>query len=403
MPVVRGSLTSPMAEREQCSMTEVVSFRLETAPDRLLALAPAWRELLADSDGHAVMRDPAWTAAWLSHYGDGMDLAVGVLEQAGRLIGLAPFIIRDHTYPGGLRFRRLELIGSRAGAPDAVCSEYLDIISRRGWEGAVASAFAARMADGGFGAWDECVIEALLESGDGHRLAAALEPIGVHIEIEPFDQAPFVRLATDWETYLNGISQRHRYAIKRAMRDFEQWAEPDGWRLHRAEDAATQATGMQLLRQLHGERWSVDGETGSFASQRFAAFLESYAATVLSEGRLDLHWVTVRNEPIVVQFNMRAGEGSYFYQCGRKPDLPAKVRAGIVMNILMLQDAMRRGCKEYDFLGGPSQYKALFATDMRSMLRLRMAKHSTRETAVRTLKNVRTLGQHLYSTLRNSG
>ena len=156
-------------------MTDNLSFRLETAPDRVFTLAPAWRELLADSDGHAVMRDPAWAAAWWRHYGEGMELAVGILEQggrpgqSGRLVGLAPFVVREHAYSGGFRFRRLELIGSRSGAPDAVCSEYLDIIARRGCEEAVAAMFAARIADGGFGAWDECVLEAVLEGATSHH------------------------------------------------------------------------------------------------------------------------------------------------------------------------------------------------------------------------------------------
>ncbi len=50
-------------------------------------------------------------------------------------------------------------MGASGDEADGVCGEYLGPISRAGGERDLAIAFAAALAEGKFGAWDECVLE----------------------------------------------------------------------------------------------------------------------------------------------------------------------------------------------------------------------------------------------------
>src|SRR5436190_5677614 len=74
----------------------------------LVDLAAKWDELLAASPRPEAMLSPDWLTTWWRHYGDGRELAVGVYEAAGQLVGLAPMCSRTFRYRPGINFRRIE-------------------------------------------------------------------------------------------------------------------------------------------------------------------------------------------------------------------------------------------------------------------------------------------------------
>jgi CelD/BcsL family acetyltransferase involved in cellulose biosynthesis len=75
----------------------------------------------------------------------------------------------------------------------------------------------------------------------------------------------------------------------------------------------------------------------------------------------------------------------YFYLCGRRPDLPARIRPGIVLRAHAIALALAAGLREYDFLGGPSRYKSQLSLASRSLVGVRAARPLV-------LENVRVLG-----------
>ena len=366
---------------------ETPTFRLITRVEQLTELAPAWRDLLADSGQAGPMLEPTWLLTWWTHYCHGRSLACGIFEVDGRLVGLAPFCIRTHVYRGVLRYRRIEFLGSTADEPDALCSEYLDLIVRRGWEDIVAADCARALLAGEFGAWDECMLEAMNEAPVGGSVMQALGRSGARIEIEPGACAPYVRLPADWDTYLARLSSQQRRYIKSTMRHFESWSATTGYEVHRAIDTASLHTGMTILARLHAERWRKDGQLGVFAASRFLAFHSDYAGQALALGQLDLVWVTVSGEPIMAHYNLVGRDKIYFYQSGRKVDLPKSVRPGIVMHILVLQHAIANGFREYDFLGDDSTYKRLLATHSRTLLTGRVARPTATEYVLQSVKH----------------
>ena len=373
----------------------VLNFRRVSSPSEFEKLASAWRELAASTDRPAVMLDPQWLVPWWSHYGGQHELSIGLFEKDGQLVGLAPFFVRSQSYPAGLKFRRLEFLGAAAGAEDAVGSEYLDVLARPGFEQAVIDACTRHMCNGGFGDWQECVLEAMTETALGHALAPALSRRACLIERSVFEQVPYVVLPARWDDYLATFSKKRRQALRYAVRDFERWAGPGRWRRHHATDTSSLEAGLKILVDLHSRRWVADGEEGAFSSRRFRAFHEAAAREALAAGTLDLNWITVGDEPVAVQYNLIDGKAVRFYQCGRNPDVPKQVRLGIFMLVLSIQDAIARGCSEFDFLGGEAPYKSLFATHTRTLMRVRAARWSAREGVFQTLKAVRRVGRQL--------
>jgi CelD/BcsL family acetyltransferase involved in cellulose biosynthesis len=295
---------------------------------------------------------------------------------------------RIHRYRATIPFRRIEFLGSNGSDSDGVSSEYLGVVARLGYKGTVANTFVQVLLEGGFGKWDECVFEAM--AGDDEMLTSLKEAFGRNgydVDVTMVTQAPYVALPASWDVYLRSLPKKHRWSIQSAMRHFVGWAEKDGWSLHFADDVHSLANGLEILRELHEQRWQEKGHKGAFSSPRFSAFHDELARELLLEKKLQLVWLSVGGRPVAAQYNFLSGSKIYFYQCGRKTSVPKQVRLGIVMVSLMLQEAIARGASEFDFLGGNARYKRLFSSTSRWSVELRVARRTLREELRRWAKS----------------
>jgi CelD/BcsL family acetyltransferase involved in cellulose biosynthesis len=343
-------------------------------------LAGVWRELLSRSGADEPMLSPDWLLPWWRRFGGegGRELRVGVAYRGDTLVGLVPLLARWHWYALGIPFRRLELLGTGEAEQDEVCSEYLNVIAERGAEEEIIASLAEALARGVFGSWDELVLGGMNgTSALPAQLAAELRRRGAPASLEEIDVARFIALPATWEAYLQGLPATSRYLVTRSLRDFDRWA-GDGVELHAVTSRADLVEGRRVLLALHGSRW---GDEGAFASPRFDAFHEEVMPALLDRGALDLTWICARGEPVAALYNLRWREKIYSYQCGRRLDVPREVRPGIVMHAHAIRSAIEGGMREYDFLGGTSQYKRKLAPATRPLVRLRAVRRGLREAA----------------------
>ena len=348
-------------------------------------LRPAWDELLAASVRPEPMLSADWLIAWQRIYGKGRALCVGVYEADGQLVGLAPMCSRVFRYRPGIPFRRIEPLGSDVEEGDGVCSDYLHLIVRPGFEEAVAQAYVADMNAGVYGPWDEW----LLPSVDGDHpltpiLVAAWARAGRTVLTTVADVCPYLEIPPTWDDFLATLSKSGRRSFRSCLVDFQKWSEGRAIVQH-ATDAASLAEGKRVLQALHRERWHADEKEGAFSSPRFCAFHDIVLQHLLDDDRLDLRWLTLDGRALAAYYAFRYGDKLYYYQAGRTVDVPPKVRLGIVILVDGLKDAMARGLREFDFLAGQAQYKSLFTDTSRKIVELRVAKPTLREAVRKTL------------------
>ena len=348
--------------------------------EALMRIEPEWRALLEASDSAGSTLDPTWLSTWWRYYSTGRRLAVGCFWHGELLVGLVPLCSRTFRYFLGLQFRRLEFLGGGCDEVDDVSSDYLAPIARRGFEVVVARFFVQSLASGGFGGFDECVLEMMdADQPIVHELRAALADSRLALEESVMMEAPFMNLPADWDAFLEAINRKRRNSLRSAMRHFEEWAAPTGYELHFADDAPSLDLGLDILSHLHAERWRQSAGGGVFSSGRFSSFHREYAARALRDGQLWLAWLTVGREPVAAIYCWTFSTKIYFYQSGRKMGLPPRIRIGIVILILFMQRAIREGMTEFDFLGGNAQYKAVFTDRTRQLVRFRLARSGLRE------------------------
>src|SRR5690606_27068315 len=175
---------------------------------------------------------------------------------------------------------------------------------------------------------------------------------------------------------------------KTSLRAFDAWTSGDA-SLQVVRTEAELERGARILRDLHAARWRADGQAGAFASTRFSAFHAEVMPALLSRGALELMWLCAHGEPVAAVYNIVWNDKVYFYQSGRRPDLPRQVRAGLVLHALAIRRAIELKRREYDFLNGGSRYKLDLALASRPLGTLRVRRRGRTERVVRLYERSR--------------
>ena len=267
--------------------------------------------------------------------------------------------------------RRLELLASGEAEEDEICSEYIGAIVRRGWSGPVARA-TAELLLGEAGEWDELWMSNMrADDPFVPALQHAMAECGMRGEACHQNVSFYAELPGTWDAYLQGLKATHRYAVRRAMKDFEAWRGSREVSLRCATGGPERRQALGVLRQLHEERWS--GRGGVFQSPLFSEFHERLGDRLEQSGdaQTEVLVLTVGGEPISALYNFVVDGRIRYYQAGRRTDLPQKVRPGIVIHALALQRAIEKGQREYDFLATRQQYKVQLATRRRALIGFR--------------------------------
>ncbi len=363
----------------------MLSTVLITDSERLGALRPAWEKLLASSATSEPTLHPAWLLPWWDVFGKGggRQLRSLAFYDGEQLVALAPLSTRLHRYRAAIPFRRLEALASGEDQADESCSDYLGLLIEKGREREVCEALAAGLGAGTWGAFDELIIPAM--SGEAElpsMLERALQAQGWETKLQQTTVCPYIVLPATWDEYLGALKQNKRAQLRKSLRAFEAWAggPPE---IRRATNEQELQEEMRTLVALHGERWTGSPKTeardGVFSSRKFNAFHERATKELLAAGALDLGSMRVRGEPIAAFYNLRWNGKSYFYQSGRKLDVPDDVRVGVTMHAYLIRAAIEAGLREYDFLAGDSQYKMSLATATRPLVELRAVRPSAVE------------------------
>lgn len=354
--------------------------------DSLASLREPWEQLLRRSHNNEPTLSPEWLLAWWSTFGGdgGRQLRVLTVRDGGELVGLVPLLARRYRYRIGVAFRRLELLASGEAEADEIMSEYLGPIAARGFEGRVAEQTARALIDGRLGPWDELVCPRMSAASPmTTELGDALSAAGLVTTLTDNGVCHHVALPGTWEAYLAALPSRHRYAVKRSLRELESYTQGD-WYLRTVAGTDELPEGFDILSTLHAERWRPQGHKGAFASERFSSFHRRVMPHLLERGSLQLAWLVARDQPVAAAYNLLWNDTVYFYQSGRAVTLPGKLRAGFALHALLIHRAIEDGRACYDFLAGDAQYKRQLSTNSRRLVELRAhRKRSIRDLARR--------------------
>jgi len=354
------------------TLARVVRFR---TLDQLAPLAADWDRLARG----VPFRSWAWASHWWRHYGQDPGkprsktslFTLGVLDRAGRAIGIAPWYV-ERSAAGGRVVRFL--------ATGEVCSDYLSVLSEPGMEDRVAIALADWLSETHLAPaeapagtdqnrWD--LLELTGVDGEDaavRRLADQLEARGNTVHRRAGPNCWRLELSATWEEYLARLSKHHRKKIRRSVRDLLASGRVTVHSVARVEDLAR---AQDVLIDLHQRRWRSLGEPGCFTSSRFTDFHRNVMPDLLLAGQLHLDWLALDGRPVAAEYRL-AGQGVvYAYQAGIDPD-SLEHSPGRLSQIAFLRRAIEEGYRAVDFLRGDEPYKAHWRAQPRPSLEIRV-------------------------------
>jgi CelD/BcsL family acetyltransferase involved in cellulose biosynthesis len=316
------------------------------------ATADAWNALVDASTYPNVFRRWEWQNLWWKWFGNGCQPYVLGLSQGAELVGIVPL------YAGPSRFgkRRLTWIG--AGGP--TFPEYLGPIVRQDCGAAAIEAIAEhfRRADR---TWDSLWLPDV--PPDDLLTRALMDDLGrIFWTIRvPGDVCPMFDLPESSDLLMNRLShhgrQREKGRLRKARKNFRV-------ELHTVERPDELETAFPTLVEMHRSSRALHGQQSPFDDRTYAAFHREIIRTLLPQGLARLYLLLFDDKPVAFQYGYVYGGKYYVFQVGFDSEA-ADYSPGAVLLQLVVDDLIRQGLREFDFLRGEESYKNYYATGQR--------------------------------------
>lgn len=312
------------------------------------ALAPEWNELLRQSRSDTFFLSWEWLSSWIDLVKDRVDpFFIVVRDDSGRLLGVAPFYRSKLHLLQAVGFKTL-----RIAADYSTGFEYGDWIAHKDHEAeTIAAIVAALLAQKR--AWDVIWMPLVRGwTGGYERILEAAHAGGLllHKRRKPFGTFP---LADTLEAFENTFSSKRRQQLRRHRRNLF----ADGRvSVIRCEGEATLPQFLEALYDLHARRRLLENDPGTFVRKPLQKkFYAAFAQKALAMGWLRFYALEHDGKIEAIQIGYVYNGVFHQVQEGFNPEYTDG--AGNVLRHVVIEECIKEGVKEYDFLGGYTEHK----------------------------------------------
>jgi CelD/BcsL family acetyltransferase involved in cellulose biosynthesis len=313
------------------------------------ALESRWAHL-HDASGTSAFQSFEWQRAWWRHFGEPnarLKLHVLELQENGRTIAVAPFVIEKTRSFALVSLRRLVLLGRGE-------SDYLDLLILPGCAERVCRAIARHVQ-----ASAPCDVVAFVDVPDASPILTLLmkdlAALGWQASSEVREQCPRTQLLESWPATLASFEDGHRkrvaYLDRKLRKNFKV-------EVRRVEQGTDPAPALAEFIAMHRRRWASVGESGAFPNRRAEQFHEEVARRFQQRGWLVLAFLMLNDRAAAVIYAFKTDGRLQFYLSGTGDYEEARRFApGILLHSYCMAAMIDEGVRIYDFLRGTERYK----------------------------------------------
>lgn len=304
-----------------------------------------------------------WNATWWKHWGGGHQLRIILVREGdGRLVGIAPFYLSRNPW-FKLRARRMGLL-----ADTHTGSDYLGPLVQSGYEQRAGRVIADALIDTRQ-EWDYLELDHTLEDHAVlHELRVALRESGYREQFVKRSTCPYAALPESFEDYVRLLGHNIRYNFRRRLKA-----------LHRNGSVALVVlrNGPEIqsrlpeLMELHRRRFTTQGKPSSFLLPDVQQFHRELIGAMGPDDGLRLYILEIRGQAAAALYGFSEGKRFLFFQSGMDPQW-SRFSVGLVLMGSVIEQVIKDGHTEFDFLRGDEAYKYQWATAVRSTYTVRM-------------------------------
>jgi CelD/BcsL family acetyltransferase involved in cellulose biosynthesis len=307
----------------------------EGPPDALLG---EWGALYARQPEATPFMSPGWASAWWPHYAQGAQPLLVCVREQGRLVGLAPLVIRRK---GPVRV--MEPVGMEPG-------DYWDVLAlperREQVAGEVARALREHARR-----WDAWILRCPPPESP---IVGALRAAGLRSLVRPPIPAPAIALPGDFEAYLASLSSSHRQNLRKHLRRLDN-GEVE---LREVTDPAELPAALARWQDFRRRQWDSAGKeiNPEHLSPRFHDFVLDCVRALIPSGRA-LVWEFLRDGDVVGTYVNFADELAFYWYLGGFDPAVTKLGLGKIAIGHGIRTSIEAGRARYDFGRGAEPYK----------------------------------------------
>ncbi|HXR96450.1 MAG TPA: GNAT family N-acetyltransferase [Terriglobales bacterium] len=320
------------------------------------AIERDWKRLYRECGSPNPFLSWEWQQAWLESEPPGVQpLIVAEAGADGSLAGLLALQrVRPPSAAGKLGLRQLEFLG-RAADPDE-----MDCLAHPATDDGLAERLmTAALTRGG---WELLRLEAARSDGSLARLWARLShgfpAWGGSARVEAGDWLPYLPLPESFEAMLGEHSANFRSEVRRRRRAFAR-ALPEA-RLECADTPGPIAGALDHLYRLHNLRRTQKNTRGIFEVDWVRTFHHELGRGLAARGEARVYLLRTRTEVIAGLYGFEVGGhgGRFLYYQSGFDQAFAGHSPGTVLLSGVMEDCIRRGLRQFEFLRGEEGYKA---------------------------------------------
>jgi CelD/BcsL family acetyltransferase involved in cellulose biosynthesis len=300
---------------------------------------PHWKELLVrDPDSH-VFATPEWNRLWWEEFGANKDLFFLTMRRGAEVRGIVPMYLKQEDGRNIFRF---------VGGIDL--SDYLGPVCSLEDRDEVAATLVGWFHDDAVG-WDEFDAHNMpVPFGFAEFLVDHADRRGFDFRLDQEETSAVLRLPSDWDTYLECLSSKHRHELRRKRRRLGR-DYPDA--VFRTATEESLELDLKTFVEMHRD---AEGYKGHFMRPEIATFFERIAHAFMPLGWLRLDLLEIGGRAIASTFSFEREGTFYLYNSAFESDA-ASISPGFVLTTELIKSAIERGLHAFDFLRGPERYK----------------------------------------------
>jgi len=338
------------------------------------ALYEEWNALLQQSTTNVLFMTWEWQRAWWESFGVGKNLRLFTIrDEKDALVAICPLFVQQTFVDPKAALPEISVERPKAivhGEPRQTAhlvggtevSDYLDLIALPEHHQEACALLLDAFAREDWQILDLRCIPAA--SPTVQTVSEFAKAHGWEVQLAREDVCPIVELPHTWEEYLSTkLDRKQRHELRRKMRRAEQeavvdwyWVTPDNF-----------DEGFRLFIQLHK---ASHPEKDAFMDDRMQGFFRAIAYSTLQKGWLRLSILRFNRKPVASYLCFDYGGDRLVYNSGFDLDAYADLGPGIVLLGYLIDDAIKQGCKRFDFLQGGERYKYEFGATDTEVLRL---------------------------------
>ncbi len=300
----------------------------------------------------------SWIASWLKTYSPEIVVVTASFETDIVAIGL--FTLSVENRHGFVKSRQYRL--HQMGDPllDQIWMEYNDFICINGHRESAVNACLLALQQSSDD-WDEIVLS-MMSSSRADEIRPVIKNCRVVLR-NPSYATNLQELESD-QGYLKSLNANTRYQIRRSIRIYE--------KSHGKVDFVCAKTTREALDffhlagGFHRERWLDSG----YKNPEFIQFHENLIEQSFNSKATELIKVVFGDTTIAVLYFHIVNKNVFFYLHGLRYENDNKLKPGLVAHALATQYFLDRGMKQYDYMGGYSQYKCQLASQTEDLVSL---------------------------------